>query len=147
MRLMNKLLNNEVLAYLIFGVLTTLVYIVTRTALFTIANQATSSAVVANVVAILFAFVTNDTIVFKQERQGWFKRLISFIGARLFTLALDLLLAVLLVEQYPGIIGQFVNDNLKQVNFIETLIAQILIIVANYAISKWLVFRNQKRVD
>lgn len=147
MRLMNKLLNNEVLAYLIFGVLTTLVYIVTRTALFTITNQATSSAVVANVVAILFAFVTNDTIVFKQERQGWFKRLISFIGARLFTLALDLLLAVLLVEQYPGIIGQFVNDNLKQVNFIETLIAQILIIVANYAISKWLVFRNQKRVD
>ncbi|MDG3142368.1 GtrA family protein [Streptococcus suis] len=144
---MNKLLNNEVLAYLIFGVLTTLVYIVTRTALFTITNQATSSAVVANVVAILFAFVTNDTIVFKQERQGWFKRLISFIGARLFTLALDLLLAVLLVEQYPGIIGQFVNDNLKQVNFIETLIAQILIIVANYAISKWLVFRNQKRVD
>lgn len=147
MRLMNKLLNNEVLAYLIFGVLTTLVYIVTRTALFTITNQATSSAVVANVVAILFAFVTNDTIVFKQERQGWFKRLISFIGARLFTLALDLLLAILLVEQYPGIIGQFVNDNLKQVNFIETLIAQILIIVANYAISKWLVFRNQKRVD
>ena len=147
MRLMNKLLNNEVLAYLIFGVLTTLVYIVTRTALFTITNQATSSAVVANAVAILFAFVTNDTIVFKQERQGWFKRLISFIGARLFTLALDLLLAVLLVEQYPGIIGQFVNGNLKQVNFIETLIAQILIIVANYAISKWLVFRNQKRVD
>lgn len=144
---MNKLLNNEVLAYLIFGVLTTLVYIVTRTALFTITNQATSSAVVANAVAILFAFVTNDTIVFKQERQGWFKRLISFIGARLFTLALDLLLAVLLVEQYPGIIGQFVNGNLKQVNFIETLIAQILIIVANYAISKWLVFRNQKRVD
>lgn len=147
MRLMNKLLDNEVLAYLIFGVLTTLVYIVTRTALFTITNQATSSAVVANAVAILFAFVTNDTIVFKQERQGWFKRLISFIGARLFTLALDLLLAVLLVEQYPGIIGQFVNDNLKQVNFIETLIAQILIIVANYTISKWLVFRNQKRVD
>lgn len=147
MRLMNKLLNNEVLAYLIFGVLTTLVYIVTRTALFTITNQATSSAVVANVVAILFAFVTNDTIVFKQERQGWFKRLISFIGARLFTLALDLLLAVLLVEQYPGIIGQFVNGNLKQVNFIETLIAQILIIVLNYAISKWFVFRNQKRVD
>lgn len=147
MRLMNKLLNNEVLAYLIFGVLTTLVYIVTRTALFTITNQATSSAVVANAVAILFAFVTNDTIVFKQERQGWFKRLISFIGARMFTLALDLLLAVLLVEQYPGIIGQFVNGNLKQVNFIETLIAQILIIVANYTISKWLVFRNQKRVD
>lgn len=144
MRLIKKWLNNEVISYLIFGVLATVVYIGARTILFTLTSQATLSAVTANAVAILFAFVTNDTIVFKQERHGWFKRLLSFTGARLFTLALDLLLAILLVEKYPGIIGQFVHNNLKTVNFIETLMSQVLIICTNYALSKWIVFKNKK---
>lgn len=144
MRLIKKCLDNEVISYLIFGVLTTVVYTSARTILFTMTGQATLSAVIANIVAILFAFVTNDTIVFKQERQGWFQRLLSFTGARLFTLVLDLLLAILFVEKYPGIIGQFVHNDLKMVNFIETLISQVLMICTNYALSKWIVFKNKK---
>ena len=31
---------------------------------------------IGNIAGILFAFATNDTIVFKQERKGWFQRLI-----------------------------------------------------------------------
>ncbi|MDY4761122.1 GtrA family protein [Streptococcus thoraltensis] len=144
MNIFKRLLNNEVISYLIFGVLTTLVYLIARTILFSISHQATLSAVMANAIAILFAFFTNDSIVFKQEKYGWQKRLVSFVGARLFTLLIDLALAFTLVEKFPSIIGQFVAHDLEKVNLIESLIAQVIIVIVNYIISKFFVFKNKK---
>ena len=132
---MKKLISNEVFKYLFFGVLTTLVYMVTRVAFFSLTQSATFSAVVANIVAIIFAFVTNDYFVFNQIRTGWFRRLVKFFMARLATLVLDLALAYLLVTKYPQIIGQFVNDNIAMVNMVETIFSQVLIIVLNYVLS------------
>ncbi|WP_438477990.1 GtrA family protein [Streptococcus pluranimalium] len=144
MKTIKKLFNNEVISYLIFGVLTTLVYLIVRTIVFSISQQATLSAVIANAIAILFAFFTNDSIVFKQEKTGWQKRLVSFVGARLFTLLIDLVLVVTFVEKFPNLIGQFVNHDLARVNLIESLMAQVIIIILNYVISKYLVFKNKK---
>lgn len=141
---MKKLISNEVFKYLFFGVLTTLVYMVTRVAFFSLTQSATFSAVVANIVAIIFAFVTNDYFVFNQVRTGWFRRLVKFFMARLATLVLDLALAYLLVTEYPQIIGQFVNDNIAMVNMVETIFSQVLIIVLNYVLSKLLVFRDNQ---
>ncbi len=141
---MKKLISNEVFKYLFFGVLTTLVYMVTRVAFFSLTQSATFSAVVANIVAIIFAFVTNDYFVFNQVRTGWFRRLVKFFMARLATLVLDLALAYLLVTKYPQIIGQFVNDNIAIVNMVETIFSQVLIIVLNYVLSKLLVFRDNQ---
>ena len=141
---MKKLISNEVFKYLFFGVLTTLVYMVTRVAFFSLTQSATFSAVVANIVAIIFAFVTNDYFVFNQVRTGWFIRLVKFFMARLATLVLDLALAYLLVTKYPQIIGQFVNDNIAMVNMVETIFSQVLIIVLNYVLSKLLVFRDNQ---
>ena len=141
---MKKLISNEVFKYLFFGVLTTLVYMVTRVAFFSLTQSATFSAVVANIVAIIFAFVTNDYFVFNQVRTGWFRRLVKFFMARFATLVLDLALAYLLVTKYPQIIGQFVNDNIAMVNMVETIFSQVLIIVLNYVLSKLLVFRDNQ---
>ena len=141
---MKKLISNEVFTYLFFGVLTTLVYMVTRVAFFSLTQSATFSAVVANIVAIIFAFVTNDYFVFNQVRTGWFRRLVKFFMARLATLVLDLALAYLLVTKYPQIIGQFVNDNIAMVNMVETIFSQVLIIVLNYVLSELLVFRDNQ---
>ena len=141
---MKKLISNEVFKYLFFGVLTTLVYMVTRVAFFSLTQSATFSAVVANIVAIIFAFVTNDYFVFNQVRTGWFRRLVKFFMARLATLVFDLALAYLLVTKYPQIIGQFVNDNIAMVNMVETIFSQVLIIVLNYVLSKLLVFRDNQ---
>ena len=141
---MKKLISNEVFKFLFFGVLTTLVYMVTRVAFFSLTQSATFSAVVANIVAIIFAFVTNDYFVFNQVRTGWFRRLVKFFMARLATLVLDLALAYLLVTKYPQIIGQFVNDNIAMVNMVETIFSQVLIIVLNYVLSKLLVFRDNQ---
>ena len=132
--------DNEILAYLFFGGATTLVSIVSRLVIYHISHQEILATALANIIGILFAFLTNDTIVFKQERRNWSNRLAKFFLARLFTLGLDVLLTYIFVTSYPDIIGQFVNDQLDQVNTIETLIAQVLIIILNYIFSKVYVF-------
>ena len=132
--------DNEILAYLFFGGATTLVSISSRLVIYHISHQEILATALANLIGILFAFLTNDTIVFKQERRNWPTRLAKFFLARLSTLGLDVLLTYIFVTSYPDIIGQFVNDQLDQVNTIETLIAQVLIIILNYIFSKIYVF-------
>ncbi|WP_173258392.1 MULTISPECIES: GtrA family protein [Streptococcus] len=139
-KLIRAFFDNEILSYLFFGGATTLVSILSRLFIYHISHQEILATVLANIIGILFAFITNDTIVFKQERRNWPTRLAKFFLARLSTLGLDVLLTYIFVTSYPDIIGQFVNDQLDQVNTIETLIAQVLIIILNYIFSKVYVF-------
>ena len=135
------LFDNEIFSYLFFGVSTTLVSIFARLLLYQLTHQELLATALANMIGILFAFITNDTIVFKQIRKNWYLRLIKFFLARLSTLLLDLLLTYLFVTEFPSIIGQFVNQNIERVNTIETFLAQILIIIINYIISKVYIFK------
>jgi len=132
--------DNEILSYLFFGGATTLISILSRLVIYSISRQEILATILANIIGILFAFITNDTVVFKQERKNWPIRLVKFFLARLSTLGLDVLLTYIFVTSYPDIIGQFVNGQLVQVNAIETLIAQVLIIILNYIFSKVYVF-------
>ena len=134
--------DNEILSYLFFGVATTLVSIIVRITIFDFFQQELWATALGNIAGILFAFFTNDTIVFKQKRKHWFKRLIKFTTARFITFLLDLLLTFIFVTSYPHIIGQFVGDNLNTINTIETIFAQVTIIVLNYIFSKVFVFKK-----
>lgn len=127
-----NLFVNELLAYLFFGIATTLVSILARLVIYQLTHRELLATGLANSIGILFAFITNDTIVFKQARQDWPRRLVKFTLARLSTFLLDLFLTFLFVTQFPNIIGQFVNYNINKVNGIETVIAQFLIIILNY---------------
>ena len=137
-----KFFDNEILSYLFFGVATTLVSIIVRITIFYLCQQELWATALGNIAGILFAFFTNDTIVFKQKRKNWFKRLIKFTTARFITFLLDLLLTFIFVTSYPHIIGQFVGDDLNTINSIETIFAQITIIVLNYIFSKVFVFKK-----
>ena len=137
-----KFFDNEILSYLFFGVATTLVSIIVRITFFFFFKQELWATALGNIAGILFAFFTNDTIVFKQKRKNWFKRLIKFTTARFITFLLDLLLTFIFVTSYPHIIGQFVGDNLNTINTIETIFAQVTIIVLNYIFSKVFVFKK-----
>ena len=139
-RIIKTFFDNEILSYLFFGGATTLISILSRLVIYRIGHQEILATILANIIGILFAFITNDTVVFKQERKNWPIRLVKFFLARLSTLGLDVLLTYIFVTSYPDIIGQFVNDQLDQVNAIETLIAQVLIIILNYIFSKVYVF-------
>ena len=137
-----SLFENELLAYLFFGVATTLVSILSRLFIYQLTHKELLATGLANSIGILFAFITNDTIVFKQTRKNRLIRLLKFSLARLSTFLLDLLFTFLFVTQFPQIIGQFVNENLDKVNAIETIIAQLLIIILNYILSKVYVFNK-----
>ena len=137
-----KIFNNEILAYLFFGLATTLVSILSRLVIYQLSHQELLATALANIIGILFAFITNDRLVFKQARKKRLIRLVKFFLARLSTFLLDLLFTFLFVTQFPHIIGQFVNENLDKVNAIETIIAQLLIIILNYILSKVYVFNK-----
>ena len=138
-----KFFDNEILSYLFFGVATTIVSIFVRIVIFYLTQQELVATALGNIAGILFAFFTNDTFVFKQQRKNWFKRLIKFTTARFITFLLDLLLTFIFVTSFPHIIGQFVADNLNTINTIETIFAQVTIIVLNYIFSKVFVFKKQ----
>ena len=137
-----KFFNNEILAYLFFGLATTLVSILSRLVIYQLIHQELLATALANIIGILFAFITNDRIVFKQARKKRLIRLVKFFLARLSTFLLDLLLTFLFVTQFPNIIGQFVNNNIDKVNTIETAISQFLIIILNYIFSKVFIFKK-----
>lgn len=137
-----SLFMNELLAYLFFGIATTLVSILSRLVIYQLTHKELIATTLANIIGILFAFSTNDTIVFKQTGKNRLIRLLKFSLARLSTFLLDLLFTFLFVTQFPHIIGQFVNENLDKINAIETIIAQLLIIILNYILSKVYVFNK-----
>ena len=141
-KLIKAFFDNEILSYLFFGGATTLISILSRLVIYHISHQEILATVLANFIAIAFAFITNDTIVFKQKRKNWTVRLSKFFPARLFTLSLDTLLTYIFVTSYPDIIGQFVGHNLNLVNSIEIILSQILIIALNYVLSKIYIFKR-----
>ena len=140
-----RFFNNEILSYLFFGVATTVVAVLTRMLCYAFTSNELLSTAIGNIAGILFAFATNDTIVFKQQRTGWFARFVKFALARLSTFLLDMGLTFIFVTTFPNIIGQFVHNDIKTVNTIETLLAQIIIIVLNYVFSKIFVFKNKSK--
>lgn len=123
------------LLYLIFGGLTTLVNLLCYwlcTRLFSF-NYGLAN-VVAWIVAVLFAFVTNKFFVFeskskKTETLLW--ELGTFFGGRLLTLGAETLLL------WVGIDLLHWNDMLVK------LISNIVVILLNFVISKLLVFRKK----
>ena len=141
-KLIKTFFDNEILSYLFFGGATTLISILSRLLIYHISHQEILATVSANIIGILFAFITNDTIVFKQKRKNWPTRLAKFFLARLSTLGLDVLLTYIFVTTFPDIIGQFVEQNIDRVNTVETILAQILIIILNYIFSKIYIFKR-----
>ena len=127
--------NREVIAYLIVGVLTTIVALTVYYGLtFTVLNPKDSIQLqIANVimwiVAVTFAYVTNRRFVFESKDKRVLREAIRFYEARLVTLAMDMGLMFLLVT----VVG--LDDRIVK------LFVQVIVIVANYVLSKFLVFQ------
>ncbi|WP_242323648.1 GtrA family protein [Faecalibaculum rodentium] len=121
--------NREVINYLIFGVLTTLVNIAAFTICVDVLHvQYLISNVIAWILSVLFAYITNRRYVFNSAavNVGW--EIIKFFSSRLSTLALDMAVMWFMV----GI--------LQTNNLIAKIIANVLVVIANYVLSKIFVF-------
>lgn len=135
----------EIINYLIFGVLTTVVSLATKyLLLFTIldasnALQLQIAVVVSWVVACLFAYITNRIWVFESKENNIIKEMAKFFMARLATLGMEMLIMFVFVTALG------LNSDTWVV--IWTLVAQVLIIIGNYILSKLLVFKNEKKEE
>ena len=57
-KIITYIFNNELLAYLFFGIATTLVSILSRLVIYQLAHRELLATALANIIGILFAFIT-----------------------------------------------------------------------------------------
>ena len=140
-----KLYNKykEIINYVIVGGLTTVVSLAVYYALvLTVLDpdnpvQLQIANVISWIAAVTFAYFTNRRFVFESKTKGeeQTKEVISFYSARLGTLLMDM-----------GIM--FVGKTVLHINDkIVKLFVQVVVMVANYVISKLLVFKKSKNEE
>lgn len=137
--LLKKFLNKEVIMYLIFGVLTTIVALAVYYGLiFTILNPESAIQLqIANILSwvagVIFAYITNRKYVFESKETNKAKEISKFVTSRLSTLFLDMLV------MFIGVTLLKANDKIIK------LISQVLVIVGNYILSKLFVFKGENK--
>lgn len=144
---MKKILNKEVKMYLVFGIMTTII----NYSVFAIGihywgeNHALEVNLIAFILATIFAFVTNKKYVFENNVNGIQKTALAFlqfVASRVFSM---------LIEQA----GLYISIHWLNVSRFEVLsingimIAKIILsfvaVVINYFMSKWFIFRKEKK--
>ena len=125
----------DVLSYLIFGVLTTVVNYMIYLPIYNFCGvSAAVSNMIAWVGAVMFAFLTNKPFVFHSH--DWSAKtvvpeLTKFVSCRIASGVLETVILFLAVDCMNW------NGNIWK------LVTQVLVIVINYVGSKLLVFRNK----
>ena len=126
----------EVINYLIVGGLTTVLSLGTYyICVYTFLNpenplELQIANIIAWIVGVVFAYFTNRKFVFESKEQNKIKESAKFVGSRLTTLVLDMLI------MWLGVTILCFNDKIMKI------ISQILVIVGNYIISKFFVFKK-----
>lgn len=132
--------HKEVILYLIFGVLTTLVNLLVKYALlFTVLEASNAfelqvAVVISWIIAVLFAYFTNRKFVFESKNINKIKEFISFVIARITTLLLEMFIMWFFIT--------FLKLDSDLYVLIFTAISQVLVIVGNYILSKIFVFKK-----
>lgn len=126
--------HRELLAYLVFGVLTTLVNYLAF--LLAADHMSTVAATwMAWVVSVIFAYLTNRAWVFRSGTGGaaaLLREFLQFVGARLFSGILDVGVMYWLVD-LCGLDKRIIK-----------LASNVLVVVVNYILSKFWIFRKNQ---
>lgn len=151
-----KLLQYEIVSYLVFGVLTTVVNFVVyglsnllagddyeAKVLFTVGSfeflWIYVSQALAWVAAVIFAYITNKLFVFEStswKAQVVLKEVVSFFSARILSFILFEELLFMLLAGVLSING-----------WIAKIIISVLVIIFNFIASKLVIFRNKKTAE
>ena len=130
-------LAREGIAYLIFGVLTTVIdYAISNLLYYVWKMDPVPAQTIAWVAAVLFAFVTNKWWVFESHTlkpaKVW-KEFVSFVLCRVATFVFNLAALFIMV------------DLMKMEFFICKLLISVVVVVLNYVLSKILIFTEKKQ--
>lgn len=134
-KLWNKFVNRETISYVVVGVLTTVVNLVTFDLL---CNKLHINDLVGNVIAwfiaVAFAYVTNNLIVFRSgiaNPKKELEKVIKFFGARVVTLGIE--------EAGLLVFVTILHFN----NMIVKLGLAVIVIIVNYVFSKLFIFNKK----
>lgn len=131
----------EIISYVFFGVLTTLVNWLSYIAIVAVlgGGEEESAVVIATaaaqILAILFAYVTNRLWVFRSKAAGFkgvLLEMFRFFAARGVSFVVDIIL------MYVGVSLLNVGDSLMKI------LSNVVIIIINYVLSKVFVFKRGK---
>jgi putative flippase GtrA len=124
--------HEEAIPYLIFGILTTIVNIIAYFILLELFNiNYLISNIIAWFVSVLFAYITNRKWVFKSKNDNILLEMNLFFGSRLLSGIID-----------SGLMILFINF-MAISDVISKFIVQIIVIIANYILSKWVIFKKR----
>ncbi len=132
----------EIIKYLIFGVLATVISLAVKySLLFTIfdaenALQLQISVIASWIIACAFAYITNRIWVFESKSKNIILEVFKFYSLRLATLGAEMLIL------YIFITALGLNSDIWVV--VWTLFAQVVVTIGNYVLSKLIVFRKEK---
>ena len=127
----------DILSYLFFGALTTLVNFLVYFPLYNwLKFSGTLSNILAWVIAVIFAFLTNKPFVFKSH--DWSKSVVcrelsKFVSCRIVSGLLETVA-----------IWLFVDLLLWNGNWVKVIIS-IVVVILNYIFSKWVVFIQKEK--
>lgn len=129
-------IDKKIINYIIFGIMTTAVNVVTFYMLDKLKVEYKINTTISNFISIIFAYVTNKIFVF--ESKSWeikfvSKEILKFFLSRLGTYFLDIFSMCIFVEV-------FLFSNMA-----SKIFANILVIAANYILSKFYIFREAKK--
>lgn len=129
----------ELINYLIVGVLTTVVSLGTYygCVLTFLDPQSAVQLQIANILswiaAVTFAYFTNRKYVFESTNSNMMQEAVKFYASRLSTLGMDM------VIMFVGVTWLGFSDKIMK------LVVQVVVTIANYVISKFLVFKKEEK--
>lgn len=134
-KIIKRVCTKEVILYIIFGVLTTLVNIGSFYLMTSIFNwNENTSNIIAISLAVLVAYLTNKDLVFHSEAQEFGEKVVEFckfILGRLFTMFFEYIGCALLFKYAPI------------PTIISKCIITIFVIILNFFISKFFAFKKK----
>ncbi len=134
-KIWRKLMSREVISYLIFGVLTTLVNWVFYGSMVKTGIDYRIATAAAWVVSVLFAYVVNKIFVFQSydmHLNYMIKEVISFTACRVLSRVMELVLMVIMVSW------------LNMDEYVSKVLVSVVVVVANYVFSKLFIFRKSE---
>lgn len=124
----------EVFMYILIGVLTTLVNLVSYTFMYKILNfNLHISNIISILIAIIFAYFTNRIFVFQCKSENIemiFVEFLKFVSSRLFTMTIEV------VGVYIFVVLNGDNELIGKIKI------QIITLVINYLLSKFIIFKK-----
>lgn len=131
-KIWDKVMNREVISYLIFGVLTTVVNWVVYGLMIKTGMDYRIATAVAWAVSVLFAYVVNKIFVFQSydlHLNYVIKEIASFTTCRAASGVMEMVLMVMMVSW------------LHMDEYMSKVLVSIVVVVANYVLSKLFIFR------